>query len=101
MALIEGWFLFKLFAGIAAVTLLLITFKRIVSWFQQRKTLKESDKNNIAFTLKQELGNGNYAVCQGIFKTDTEELLEGQKWEGKIDEKLANLHQNKPLVVYQ
>jgi hypothetical protein len=101
MPLIEGWLLFKLFVGIAAVTVFVINYKTIINWFRAKKTLKQSDKNNIAFTLKQELENGNYNVCQGIFNTETEELLEGVKWEGKqIDEELANKHQGKPLVVY-
>jgi hypothetical protein len=50
--------------------------------------------------LKQELTSGNYVVCQGIFNTRTEELLDGQKLQGKVDEELEEQHQGRPLVIY-
>lgn len=90
------------FAIWATVTLVRITFKRIVNWFQERRSLKQQDKNNIAFTIKTEMEAGNYVVCQGIFNTDSEVILDGQKLKSKeMDQELINAHQSQPLVIYE
>lgn len=87
--------------GIAAIIVGRILFKAIKNWFQKRQPLKESDRDNIGFTIKTELKNGNYNVCQGIFNKRTEELSDAIQWQGKqIDEEFANVHQDKSLVVY-
>ena len=90
------------FAIWATVTLVRITFKRIVNWFQERRSLKQQDKNNIAFTIKTEMEARNYVVCQGIFNTDSEVILDGQKLKSKeMDQELINAHQSQPLVIYE
>ena len=90
------------FAIWATVTLVRITFKRIVNWFQERRSLKQQDKNNIAFTIKTEMEAGNYVDCQGIFNTDSEVILDGQKLKSKeMDQELINAHQSQPLVIYE
>ena len=90
------------FAIWATVTLLRITFKLIVNWFRERRALKQKDKNNIAFTIKTEMDKGNYVVCQGIFNTESEVILDGQKLQSKeMDQELINAHQSQPLVIYQ
>jgi hypothetical protein len=76
-----------------------ITYRQIIDWFVQRKHLKT--KQIIAFTLKQTQGNQN-VILQGFFNIKTEELLEGRKLLGnQIDDELAELHQSKPLVIYE
>ncbi len=100
MAFITGSLLAKFVIIPLVIAAVAITFKQIANWFKERKKLKESDKDNIAFTLKQELDSGNYVVCQGIFNTKTEELLDGQKLQGKVDEELEAQHQGRPLVIY-
>lgn len=90
------------FAIWGVVTLLRITFKLIVNWFRERRSLKQQDKNNIAFTIKTEMEAGNYVVCQGIFNTDSEVILDGQKLKSKeMDQELINAHKSQPLVIYQ
>jgi hypothetical protein len=39
--------------------------------------IKAADKDNIAFTIKQRLENGDYKVVQGIFNKRTEDLMDG------------------------
>jgi len=90
----------KFFIGFAIVALTLISFKIVKTWFRSRQKIKESDKNNIAFTLKEHMSNGEYAVCQGIFNTSSEELLEGVRMQGKIDKDLEAIHAGRPMVIY-
>jgi len=89
-------------AGITtAIILAILNWSRIVDWFKGRKSLKQQDKDNIAFTIKQEMANGNFEVVQGIFNEETEELLDGEKYEAEeLDAELAKHHRNGPLVVY-
>ncbi|GDZ95177.1 hypothetical protein PA905_34160 [Planktothrix agardhii CCAP 1459/11A] len=94
--------LFLLCAAWALIVVVRITFKKIVDWFRERKALKEQDKRNIAFTIKTEMEAGNYVLCQGIFNTDTEVVLDCQKLKYKeMDQELINAHQSQPLVIYQ
>lgn len=98
---IDDSFYFELFKFFETIVVEVITCQLIFKWFQTKLTLKQSDTNNIAFTVKGKLENGNYNICQGIFNTTTEDLLHGIKWEGKeIDEELEKLHQDRPLVIY-
>lgn len=88
-------------AGAAAVTLLMLNFKRIVQWFVGRRALKESDKENIAFSVQEKLKNGEYKTVQGIFNTASEEVLDAEVYESKeIDKDLENIHSSDKLVIY-
>jgi hypothetical protein len=88
--------------SLAVVVVAIIKFKDIVNWFRNRQNLKQEDKDNIAFTLKKALDDGNYEVVKGIFNTQTSELLDGEKERSKeIDEELENVHKGKELVLYE
>lgn len=89
------------FAIWAILVVARITFGRIVNWFRERRSLKQQDKNNIAFTIKTEMEAGNYVICQGIFNTESEVVLDGIKLQSKeMDQELINAHQSQPLVIY-
>jgi hypothetical protein len=98
---IDDSFNFERFRFLETIVVEVITYQLISQWFQTKQTLKQSDTNNIAFTVKRELGNDKYLVCQGIFNTESQELLYGIKWQSsQIDTKITNIHKNNPLVVY-
>jgi hypothetical protein len=89
-------------AGLAVIIVAIINFEEIVTWFRKRQNLKQADKDNIAFTLKKQLENGDYEVVWGIFNTRTDELLGGVKEQSKkIDEEVENVHKGKELVLYE
>jgi hypothetical protein len=89
-------------AGLAVVVLAVLNYERIIDWFLKRKKLKESDKENIAFTLQEKLENGNFKTIEGIFNKRDNKVLEAEVTEAKeIDEKLAKLHNKEgELVIY-
>jgi hypothetical protein len=88
-------------AILVAIFMALLKWDEIVNWFRQRQNLKQSDKDNIAFTLQQRLQDGKFETIQGIFNTSTNELLEGKKTVANdIDERVAKAHSKEALVVY-
>ncbi len=88
-------------AGAAVVFIAYLTYNFIVNWFRNRSAIKEQDKDNIAFTIKEAMQSGNYKVIQGIFNTRTEEFVESQVIETKeLDNDLNYLHSDTKLVLY-
>jgi hypothetical protein len=78
-----------------------ITYRQIINWFVKRKELKNTHQNCIAFTLRNQDGN-QYVIFQGFFDLNREQLLDGRKIFGySIDPELEELHQGKPLVIYE
>jgi len=89
-------------AGLAVLVIALLGWDTIINWFRGHEELKESDKDNIAFTIQDHLANGNYTTVEGIFNKRTDEVLDGVKYESKdIDEKVAEVHRKEPLVIYE
>jgi hypothetical protein len=89
-------------AGLGLIVLVVLKWQQIVDWFRGKRKLKESDKANIAFTIKNAQETGNYNVVQGIFNTDSGEVLDGQKYQAKqISEELEDAHRGKDLVIYE
>jgi len=88
--------------GATVITLVVLYWNKIVDWFQSRTKLKQSDKDIIAFTIKQELEKGRVPVVQGMFNKRTNEVVDGQKYAAeKLDEQLEELHRGEPLVIYE
>lgn len=94
--------LISLFIGAAVIYAAILTVNAVVDWFRSRAALVNSDQDNIAFTVKERLNNGDFALYQGIFNQRTEQLIEGQKMVGEeLDGQLAQLHREQTMVVYQ
>jgi len=73
----------------------------MINWFVDRSELKESDKNNVAFTLQEKIASGHYKTVQGIFNPRTSKILDGRAIESKsIDAKLAAIHAVEELALY-
>ncbi|GHV85527.1 hypothetical protein AGMMS50230_11350 [Spirochaetia bacterium] len=88
-------------ASVAVIVIAVLNWDRIIEWFRSRQNLKQSDKDNIAFTLKEKWESGQYGTVQGIFNTRTGELLDAEKTHAKsVDEKVAEIHSKEELVLY-
>ncbi len=94
----------KVGAALVAMTVIavaVLTFEEITNWFTDRQTLKESDKDNIAFTLQEKLASGEYSTVQGIFNTRTQTIPAARTINSKrIDTKLASIHRVQELAIY-
>ena len=92
-------------AGIAAgavIYLLCLYWDDIVNWLQGRTSLKESDLNNIGFSLQERLSSGGYKTVYGIFNTRTSKVLDAEVVSSnKVDDRITREHRSAPLVVYQ
>ena len=92
----------SLFVGVAVIYAAILTVKAVVNWFKTRAALVNSDQDNIAFTVREKLSNGDFALYQGIFNTRTEQLLDRQKLVGEqLDSELEQMHRDQSMVVYQ
>ena len=91
--------------GIAAgavIYLLCLYWDDIVNWLQGRTSLKESDLNNIGFSLQEKLASGGYKTVYGIFNTRTSKVLDAEAVSSdKVDDRLRLEHRSAPLVAYQ
>ena len=82
-----------------------LTLEIIIDWFKKwwsnRNAIPERDRENLAFTIKDDLKNGNYRVIQGVFNRNTEKVVGGEKYETEqLDEELDELHEDNRLVIY-
>jgi hypothetical protein len=88
--------------ALTLIVIALLKWKDILAWFRNRRKLKESDKENIAFTLQERLKSGKYKTIRGIFNKNTEEFPDVEQVDSNdIDEKLAKAHAENELVVYE
>jgi hypothetical protein len=87
--------------AIAAVAYFLLTFEEIAHWFTDKQALKESDKDNLAFTLQEKLSTGEYNTVQGIFNARTHTIPTARTITSqRVDAKLAEIHARHELAVY-
>lgn len=94
--------LLLLLAGVALTAVAVITFAAIVEWFQDRESLVLSDTANLAFTIKDRLDNGDYAIYQGVFNSNSTTLLDCRKLaSSSVDASTEAVHKSQPLVIYQ
>lgn len=85
----------------AALIMAILYYRNIIEWFQGKTMLKQSDKDNIAFSIQERLTTGNIRTVQGIFNQRHSNVLEAQAYESKtVDAEVASLHRNNALVVY-
>lgn len=90
--------------ALTCVVVALLGFENVVEWFTSYFSNKRRIKNkdDIAFTIKQKMANGNVKIVQGIFNQKNETLEGGIEYEAeKLDEQLESLHSEEELVVYE
>ena len=74
----------------------------IVNWFQNREKVKNSDKDNIAFTIQEKVKSKDYKTVQGIFNKRTNEVVDAQEiHSNKLDKQIKQLHRDNELVIYE
>ncbi len=90
-------------AAVAVVTYFITRYwDHIVSWFQERTDVVNSNADNIAFTLKEKMTSGECVFVQGIFNKKTEQVKDVRRIESKeVDEELRSIHEAKTLAIYQ
>jgi hypothetical protein len=87
--------------AISHVAFTLLTFEEIANWFTDKQALKESDKDNLAFTLQEKLSTGEYNTVQGIFNTRTHTMPAARTITSKhVDAKLAAIHATHEIALY-
>ena len=88
--------------GVTAVAIALLQWKKIVSWFQNRKgQITEAETKRVAVTVKNAIENGEAEVIQGIFDMDTEEFVEIEAYEAeKLDASARANLSGKQVKIY-
>lgn len=90
--------------GAAAVATVIVvgvlTIYEVAKWFQQYQSLAKKE-SNVAITLKVKIEKKQYAVVQGIFDKNTNELGPARtiKYDS-LDSQMRQAHQENDLVVY-
>lgn len=88
--------------GAAVVSVLILYKDQIIQWFQDRYMGQHQAPNDIAFSIKEQLQNGDYTVVQGIFNQATDTVEHAQEWNAQnLDQDLQQLHARDKLVVWQ
>lgn len=88
--------------GAAVVSVLILYKDQVIRWFQERFMGRYKAPNEVAFSIKEKMHNGDYAVVQGIFNQTTDQVQDAQEWSAQnLDHDLDRLHSREKLVVWQ
>lgn len=86
----------------ALITLTILNWDNIVSWFREHAEVIHDDANKIAFTLKEKMTTGECAFVQGIFNKTTDKVEEARHIKSEqVDEKVRSVHASNALVIYE
>ena len=86
----------------ALVSLALVTYRFLITWFQAREQLMVRDRDNIAVTVRELFETNNYKLVQGVFNTRTNTVVDGRIIHARgLDQDVYKLHREKQLVIYQ
>lgn len=87
---------------LAIIKLLILTYNSIIDWFRKRENIKNSDKDNIAFTIQEKMKNKQYKTVQGIFNKRTNEVVDAQEiHSNQVDDQINKNHRDNELVIYE
>lgn len=85
----------------AVIALVCLNWERIVSFMQEHTALKESDLDNVGFSLQERLASGDYRTVYGIFNTRDRNVLAAEAVDSRrVDSQVASLHHQSPLVIF-
>lgn len=101
---IISWMILAALTGAAAyvgVKIAELTWNFLVQWFQKyRNTI--INKEQLAFTLQEKLGSGQYKTVQGIFNPASQQVTDARNIESnQIDARVRDAHRNEPLVTWE
>jgi hypothetical protein len=102
----------KLITNCDIVTVDWLSFRDVLQWFNAKKDLKKSDKDNVAFTLGGRVEEGvfkagifnkntqKYNLIQGFYNERTSEIVDFRFIEANsVDQELLTKHQDSNEVV--
>lgn len=105
--LIESFFAMLLKAAVtgavagAVIALVCLNWERIVAFMVGHGALKESDMENVGFSLQEKLTSGDYRTVYGIFNTRDRNVLAAEAVDSqRVDSRIAAMHHDNPLVVF-
>ncbi len=79
---------------IGSLILAFLSYEEIMNWFYDYLDTLHTSKNNLAFTIKDDLENGNYQIVQGIFNQRTGNIIEDRVIEAEeIDDVVLEIHE--------
>jgi nitrogen fixation-related uncharacterized protein len=82
----------------AVVVIAYLSWGTISDWFDDKKELKQADRDNIAVILTEKLKSGNFSTVQGIYNTYTNTFQDSVKYEAEdVDEQLKRRHK----IIYE
>jgi len=85
----------------AVIALICLNWDRIVAFMTGNTALKNSDIDNIGFSLQEKLHTGEYKTVYGIFNTRHQQVLAAESVASQqIDGQVAAAHHQNPLVVF-
>jgi len=106
-------------AALATIILIILNWDRIWDWFNGREKMTMEDLTKISpkiddlvkkgqynkvkrnFTFVEKAPNGKYNTIQGILNKETNDVLDGVKYESKeIDEEGTRIHRGAKLAFY-
>lgn len=88
--------------GAAVATVFILYREQLIQWFQQRFLNRHKTPDDVTFSIKEKLQNGNYKVVQGVFNQNTEQVQDAQVWNAEsLDTELQHIHAQDELVVWQ
>lgn len=71
-------------------------------WLKRRTALKESDKDNVAVTLKEPTDNGRVRVWQMLFNQRSNKVVDGCMYDvDALGEEFQALHRDKDMVIWE
>jgi hypothetical protein len=105
--LIESLFILILKAAVmgavagTVIALICLNWDRIVDFMNGHTALKESDIDNIGFSLQEKMSAGNYKTVYGIFNTRSQKVLTAEAVTSqRVDRQVASTHSGNPLVIF-
>lgn len=85
----------------AVIALICLNWDRIVAFMTGHTALKDSDMDNIGFSLQEKMGTGEYKTVYGIFNTRNQQVLAAEAVNSQqVDGQVAAAHHRNPLVVF-
>lgn len=89
-------------AGAVVTYLVVLHWDDIQRWFASRSQLVESDRDMIAFALKERLKSGKYSVVPGIFNRRNNSVVDGRKVQtSKLDPNLSKKFGDEDLAIFE
>ena len=84
------------------LSLICLYWENIIAWLQGRTALKQSDLNNVGFSLQEKLDSGEFKTVYGIFNTSTNKVMDAEAVRSQsVDDRLSREHRDAPLLIYR